>query len=265
MQSWDDVRVFLAVARNGSVSAAAELLKVNQSTVSRRIHAFEQHLNVRLFERYSTGHELTAEGEELLTHAQIIEQEYQSIERKLRGKNIDVSGPIRVTTSLVFYRYILAPILKEFYDCHPQIELHLDLSNSLHNLTQRHADIAIRITREQPPENVIGRELEMADLAVFTSEAYIRNFKQGQPLAWIGENDLDSRPTWLSGRWRDLKLVTRCNDVMGTVEAIKSGLGIGRLPVFIGEAESDLIRFENGVILPSVPIWLLSHPDLHHI
>ncbi len=265
MHNWDDIRFFLAVARTGSVSAAAARLGVNQSTTSRRIVAFEAKLNVRLFERLSTGHALTSEGEELLLHAQRIEEEALAIERKLKGKNIELSGPIRCTTSLVFYRYLLAPAIKAFNDSHPQIEIQLDLSNDLYDLSQRKADVAFRVSHNGPPENLVGRQLGTMALGVYAHESYLSMRSGDQPLAWIGEDDAQPRPAWLSPEWSNLKLVMRCNDVLGTVEAVKSGMGVGRLPRVIGEHELGVVRLSEGELPVPVPVWMLTHPELRSV
>lgn len=268
MQDWDDLRFFLAVAENGSVTAASEKLRVNQSTVSRRINSFEQELNVRLFERLSSGYVLTIEGEELQHRAQRIEEETQTIDRHIMGKNIELSGPIRVTASLAVVKYLLIPIFKKFYKLHPGIEVRLDLSNNLYNLTQREADVAIRITKDALPENLIGRELGVMKLGVYGEKNYIESYlksKRKNPLQWIGEDNSYSRPNWLPENIEPIQLVMRTNEVVLSVDLLKQGMGVGRLPDFIGTKEKDLKQLKFEQSLPEIPVWLLTHVDMRRV
>lgn len=268
MHNWDDLRFFLAVARTGSVSAAAEKLGVNQSTVSRRINGFEAEMNVRLFERLTTGYQLTAEGEEMLRRAMRIEDEAVAIEHEVVGKNIELRGPLRVTVSLTVASYVLMPILKEFNAAHPGIELRLDLSDKLYNLTQREADVALRVTTEPVPDNLIGRELGRIALAVYGEKHYLNKYLRSskrQPLRWIGEDTNDPRPPWLHRHTDPLELGMRTNNVLATAAAIQQGLGVGRLPTFVGDALPEIKRFEDTPALPERPLWLLTHPDLRRM
>ena len=269
--NWDDIRLFLAVARAGTVSGAAEKLAVNQSTVSRRINAYEASLNVRLFERFSTGYVLTREGEELLKHAERMEEESFAIERSIMGKNVALNGSIRVTAPLILVKYILMPAFVEFSNTHPEIELNIDVSNNLYNLTQREADVAIRVTRDEPPENLIGRELGKIALGVYGEKKYLKQYYQHKkkyintPLHYIGEDNLHQHPHWLNENIFPLKLRMRTNDVLVTLDAVKAGLGVGRLATFIGDAEQQLQKVTNVPEIPLVPMWMLSHPDMRRV
>lgn len=268
MQNWDDLKYFLAVARAGSLTAASEKLTVNQSTVSRRISGFEQELKVRLFERFSTGYVLTTEGEELLRRAERIEEEAHAIERHVMGKNIELSGPIRVTCSLVVARYLLIPLLKRFNTLHPRIVVHLDLSNSLHNLSAREADVAIRVTRDALPETLIGRELGRIAYAVYGRNDYVKAYRKRNgkgPLHWIGEDNNQDRPNWLPADINPLQLVMRSNDVLATLDLVKQGFGVGRLPCFMGAKEQTLRQLDLPHGIPAVPIWMLTHADMRRV
>lgn len=266
MHNWDDYRVFLAIANSGSVSAAAEQLGVNQSTVSRRINVFEEKLNMRLFERLSTGYALTQEGFELKQYVSRIEEETLAIERHLEGNNIELSGSIRITTSLVMLRYVLMPSLKEFSKVHPAIELHLDLSNNLYNLNQREADVAIRVTRDPIPENLIARELGYVDFAVYGEKKYLQAYyKNKTVLYWIGEDKVDAHPDWLPVDIGQTQRLMRCNDVLATADAIKYGLGVGRLPTIIGDKERNFKRMEFEVSLEQVPVYLVTHVEMRRV
>jgi len=268
MQDWDELRYFLTVAQTGSVTAAAVKLDVNQSTVSRRINNFEKKMDVRLFERLSTGYELTPEGEELRHRVLKIEDEIQAIDRHIMGKNIELRGPIRITTSLAIARYLLIPIFKKFNQLHPGIELHLDMSNNMYNLTQREADIAIRVTRDTLPENLVGRELGALKFGVYGEKKYVTAYfkdKGNIPLNWIGEDNNDARPQWLPDAIEPLHLVIRTNEVLATYDVIQQGLGVGRLPTIIGDSDNKLTQLKFNHEITGVPVWLLTHVDMRRV
>ena len=268
MHDWDDIRFFLAVVNTGSVSAAAAKLSVNQSTVSRRINNFEKEMNVRLFERLSSGYQLTSEGIALQQRAMRMEEEMFAIERDIMGKNVALRGPIRLTTSLVMVDYLLMPILKAFTEQYPGIEVQLDLSDNNYNISQREADVALRVTPAPVPENLIGRELGVIELAVYAEKNYLRNYlkaRKNRILHWIGEDNKNARPNWLHQYTEPIQLVMRTNDVLATTTAIKNGLGVGRLPRLIGDTLPQLVRFKDAPVLPKIPLWLLTHVDMRRV
>jgi len=268
MKNWDDLRYFLAVARAGSVSTAAMQLGVNQSTVSRRVNAHEEFLGVRLFDRLPSGYQLTPEGEELLQYAERMEEESFAIERHVMGRNVALSGPIRVTAPLMLVKRLLIPQFKKFIKKHPEIELQLDVSHNIINLSKREIDVAIRVMRDMPSDNLIGRELGKLKLAVYGSKKYLNYYKKSknlEPLRWVGEYNNEPRPNWLPEEYNNLALPFRANDAMVTIDAIKADMGVGRLPMIIGEADSCLQRIENSPVLLSGPLWILRHKGIRHV
>lgn len=265
MQNWDDLRFFLSVARKGTVSSAADFLHVNQSTVSRRINTFEGQLNVRLFERLSSGYELTVEGKQLLAFAERIEYETTAIQRQLVGINEMLAGPIRVTAPLTLSTLLFVEIFVEFHSRYPDIEIQVVATNTLQNISQREADIALRVSDTSPPENLIGRKLGDIEFGVFGSTNYLRKYHGGDEevaLSWIGEDNQDIRPSWLPVELAPIKLAMRSNDPWVTAQAIRQDIGVGRLPVLFKRQISDLQQFNVEHKIPSKPLWLITHPDL---
>jgi DNA-binding transcriptional LysR family regulator len=126
---WDDLRYVLAVANAGSLAGAARSLGVNHTTVLRRIGAFEKRLGLRLFERLPTGYVLTAGGEELIAEARHIEDRVTNLERKLAGRDLRLSGVIRVTTTDTLLGSILPEILAEFRAAQPGIGIEIAVTN----------------------------------------------------------------------------------------------------------------------------------------
>src|SRR6201987_5803244 len=158
MIDWDDVRYFLAVARGGSVRAAAERLGVNHSTVLRRIAQLEQRLGAHMFEKRPSGYRLTAAGEEVLELAVQMEASSHQLETRVFGRDQSVRGLLRVTLAPTLATHLLMPDFSEFARLHPDIEMDILSSGELVNLTNREADLAIRVVydRKTLPLNVHG-------------------------------------------------------------------------------------------------------------
>ncbi len=158
MIDWDDIRYFLAVARGGSVRAAAEGLGVYHSTVLRRIAQLEERLGAQMFEKLPSGYRLTAAGEEVLELANQMEASSHQLETRVFGRDQSVRGLLRVTLASTLATYLLMPDFADFARLHPDIEMEILSSGELANLTNREADVAIRVVydRKTLPLNLHG-------------------------------------------------------------------------------------------------------------
>ena len=158
MIDWDDVRYFLAVARGGSVRAAAGRLGVNHSTVLRRIAQLEERLGAHMFEKLPSGYRLTAAGEEVLELANQMEASSHQLETRVFGRDQSVRGLLRVTLTPPLANHLLMPDFTDFARLHPDIEMEILSSGELANLTNREADVAIRVVydRKTLPLNLHG-------------------------------------------------------------------------------------------------------------
>jgi len=158
MIDWDDVRYFLAAARGGSVRAAAGRLGVNHATVLRRIAQLEERLGAQMFEKLPSGYRLTAAGEEVLELANQMEASSHQLETRIFGRDQSVRGLLRVTLTPILATHLLIPDFAEFARLHPDIEMEILSSGELANLTNREADVAIRVVydRQTLPLNLHG-------------------------------------------------------------------------------------------------------------
>ena len=158
MIDWDDVRYFLAVARGGSVRAAAEHLGVNHSTVLRRIAQLEERLGAQMFEKLPSGYRLTAAGEEVLEFADQMDASSHQLQTRVFGRDQGVRGLLRVTLAPTLATHLLMPDFADFARLHPDIEMEILSSGELANLTNREADVAIRVVydRKTLPLNLHG-------------------------------------------------------------------------------------------------------------
>jgi DNA-binding transcriptional LysR family regulator len=263
-ENWDDLRVFLAVAREGSLSGAARALGVNHSTVFRRIGAFEETLGVRLFERLAGGYLLTPAGEELRDGALRVEEEIASLSRKVTGQDLRLSGTVRVTTIDMLAFGLLPRHIAGFRVAYPGIEIELVVGNATLNLSRRESDVALRVGNT-PPETLVGRRVGRLVFALYGSAGY-RARRPEPDLAlhdWIG---FDSEHEALVRRMvrflPEIRPALRTNSVAAALAAAREGLGVAPLPCGIADLEPDLVRISP---LPddfTLDLWLLTHEDL---
>ncbi|MBL4874365.1 MAG: LysR family transcriptional regulator, partial [Rhodobacteraceae bacterium] len=184
--NWDDARIFLAVAREGSFSKAAKRLGVQHSTVSRRIRELEKSLATPLVERTTSGFDLTDAGEEFNAAACKIEREILSIEGAIGGQSEDIAGELRVTAIANMASSVLMPVFARFSAAYPKIELRVQVTNNSVLLAERDADVAIRQTNT-PLETLIGTRLTTIASAVYGSVEYCTALKAGRvEEKWIG-------------------------------------------------------------------------------
>lgn len=184
--NWDDLRVFLAVVRHGSISGGARQLALQHSTVSRRIHKLEQQLRTRLFDKVTSGYQPTAAGENLMQAAIRMEREVLSVDGSLAGADLELRGPLRVTAIDNMATTVLMPMFAGFSRKYPQVCLQLMVSNSDASLSQREADVAIRLSNT-PPETLIGKRVVTVSSAIYGSPVYLQQIAtDGREPEWLG-------------------------------------------------------------------------------
>jgi DNA-binding transcriptional LysR family regulator len=186
---WNDLRLVLAVAREGSLSGAARALGVTHSTVFRRLGTIEGTIGTRLFERFRDGYAPTSAGEIAAASATRLEHEVLALERKLSGQDLRPSGPVRITTTDTLGA-VLMRHLPAMRAAHPEIQPEIVISNAMANLTRREAEIAIRPT-PAPSELLVGRRIADIAHAVYGSRARLAR-RNGLDLSvhdWIGLDD----------------------------------------------------------------------------
>lgn len=260
--NWDDLRLFLAVARTGSISGAARQLDVQHSTVSRRMRQLEEKLGARLIERKKSGYELTPEGENVKDAANRIESEVLTVDGALHGKDANLVGPLRVTAINNMASSILMPMFSDFCETYPQIELHIMVSNIDASLSQREADIAIRLTNS-PNETLIGRRIVTVASTIYGSHEYLAQLRQagGEP-KWIGVECCKFHKSWTRQSCEDPAYNFISDDTLVTLSAIRAGLGVSILPCFMGDTDPLLERYCDPDPAYHLGLWILIHPDL---
>ncbi len=271
MFDWNDVQVFLAISRGGSLAAAARTMKVNHSTVFRRLNAFEDALGVRLFERLPSGYALTPEGESIRAEAEAVEGNVIALERKIAGRDFALRGDIRITTPHGLAIGFIAQYLPDFIARYPGIRIEIAASDSDFDLNRREADIALRATT-QPPEHLVGRQVASLCWWVYGGTTYIE--RMGRPTGMdelaqhrlIGADSAFQRLpvfAWLQKNVPDDAIVARAGDLDTMAALAREGVGLALLPS--DQHLPDLQR-----LFPVEPrftgqLWLLTHPDLRHV
>jgi DNA-binding transcriptional LysR family regulator len=268
---WDDARFFLAIARARSLSAAGRGLRVQQSTVGRRLAGLEGALGARLFDRTPDGYLCTSAGEALLRHAERMEDEVLSAERALLGREAQIAGLVRVTTSQAFGNDLVVPLLARLHDEHPQILIEFIADNANLSLTKREADLAMRFARPAQP-GLLVRRLCRVVTGLYASHDYLKRRGRAHEGDLTGHQLVDyddsyaykAAITWFRQRTRGARPVVRLNTTHGHASAIAAGLGVGPLPCWMGDAIPTLAR-----VLPEhsldQEVWLVLHRDLRHV
>jgi molybdate transport repressor ModE-like protein len=260
--NWDDIRLFLAVARTGSISGAARQLEVQHSTVSRRMRQLETKLGARLIERKKSGYELTPAGDKLKQAALRMENEVIGIDETLLGKDIKLVGPLKVTAINNMASTVLMPMFAEFSKQNPQVDLHIMVSNSDASLTEREADIAIRMTNT-PTDTLVGKRMVTVASTLYGSREYLTQLKQsGASPKWIGVNCCAFHKSWTRQNSDTHSFEFYSDDTLLTLAAIKQGLGISYLPCFMGDSDAQLQRHCDPDPEHNLGLWILLHADL---
>ena len=266
--NWDDVRLFLALAGQGSSRAAANLLGVSHTTVSRRVEQLETCLDTRLFDRDIGGFRLTAAGEKLLTQASLAEEALIDAQRHLQGQDAALSGEIRVTAPDVIAINLLMPDLVKFSNNYPGIDLNLMVSYDVFNIARREADIAIRIIGRDrsPPDELVGSKLVTTASCYYASKSYLARHDprdKDTDARFIGWGDDERFPWWVKeSPFPHVPAYGHLNNVMLQISAARAGMGIATLPCYIGDTTRGLVRIPRAKPYDNYDIWLLSHPDL---
>jgi DNA-binding transcriptional LysR family regulator len=265
---WDDLRYVLAVASQGSLAAAARSLGVNHTTVLRRVDVFEKQLGLRLFERLPTGYVLTAGGEELVATARNIDETVTTLERRLAGQDLRLTGTVRVTTTDTLMGSIMPEILAEFRESYPGIQVEIAMSNLMLNLTRRDADVAVRPVKN-PPQTLVGRRVARIAFAIYGSPRYLEKHqvKELCKHLWLGLDDSladTSTAHWMRAKLPDSEIVLRADSLLALRQAAQAGLGLAALPCYLGDTASDLRCVHRPIPEMETALWVLTHEDLRH-
>lgn len=254
MFDWDDIRLFLATARGNTIRGTARDLGITHATVSRRLHALEEKLGAKLFERTVDGHTLTSAGHSILEAAERAEREMATIDRKLFAQDTRMAGVVRLSIHDILFHSLLHTSLKDFQKKHPMIELDINATGRLANLAQREADLVVRATKT-PPESAIGRKIAASPLAVYASKAYLKNRPKLDRWVKLTYGPSETPPV-------PARTVVTVDSAHATARLIADSVGMGTLPCYQGDTFPGLYRVPEIDLIPDLDLWILVHADL---
>lgn len=269
--NWDDVRLFLEIAREGTLTLAARQLRLSQPTAGRRLRALEEAVGSPLFQRSASGLLLTDEGETMLLHAEHMFEEANVLERKLAGGARGLEGGVRISASDWVSSKVLAAPLGSLAAEHPGLTIELVADSKMLDLQRRETDLAFRFSRFSGAD-IVQRRLVTINYGLYASQAYLNRCgdptgsETGMGHQLISMNfALERQPdvTWLRARWVDAGLAFRSNSREAQAMACVAGAGIAVLPKVIGD-KLDLVGLGSDAP-PSRELWLGYHEDLRRL
>jgi len=263
MKNWDDIRYLLAIADTGSISGAARLLHVDHATVSRRLNSLEDSLQNKLVNRTTRSCYLTLTGQKIAALAKQMEETSFAIDRLALAAQFPVSGTVSVSAPPILATHFLAKCLHTFHQRYPDITLNITSSALRASLSKQEADIALRLIRPVD-NNDVARKIGTMPFALYASIDYLHRDK---PNTWefIGYDKAFSEmphAKWIVSTAGDRKIVCSFSDIVSQIEAVKSGVGVGSIPQFIGDKEQKLVQLPYHDDIFSPEIWLAVHSDM---
>ena len=267
--NWDDLRVFLAVSRAGSLSAAAKTLRVTQPTVGRRLKALEEGLGTRLFERLPDGLVPSTAGAELLPLAEAMEATALAVDRRRPALAASAKGSVRISVWETFAQ-LLTGYLSDLRARLPEIEIEIGVNHVFANLSRREADLLIQ---ECLPENpsLIVRRLGSYTFAVYGSRDYVAAHPQAlgesryHACEWVGfdeEHAYFHNQSWLLEKLEGSQPAMRVNNGIVIYQAVQEGAGLGVLPCFAGDSDESLVRLTPPIDALVRDLHLVVHRDV---
>ncbi|MEP5729034.1 MAG: LysR family transcriptional regulator [Sulfitobacter sp.] len=271
MDNWDEIKTAYQVARMGTVSGAGDVLGVHHATVIRHIDALEARLGVKLFQRHARGYTPTEAGEDLLRVAQATDDQFSQLAGRIKGRGADVSGEL-VVTSLVALASQIAPLLTRFQHMNSDVTVRYLTGERLFRLEYGEAHVAIRagIAPDQP-DNVV-QPLANQQVGAYASRSYAETHGLPQSKSdyakhrFVAHDDQDSRAPfniWLRNNVAEQAITFRCTDSRASEAAVLAGAGIGFFATVDAKQHPDLIEVHSPRPEWSVPLWLVTHVDLH--
>ncbi|MGG4662841.1 LysR family transcriptional regulator [Providencia vermicola] len=268
--NWDDAKIFLAIAREGTLSAASKLLKLGIATTSRRLERLEEALGIRLFTRDQLGYKLTDEGSALISQAEALEQAGFAFSNAAHKKNESVMGHVCLATAQGLADHLIIPALPSLTGANPNLTIEIVTGVSTVNLHRRDADIALRMVRPERG-NVRIRKLGTLGFGLYASESYLQrrpnpdrpnSLEHDDFIGWSETQQHLQSAQWLEKtlKGRPCRLTT--TTMSAQFSAVQTGLGLAVLPHFIARKIGLICLLDD--IGCNQSIWLAIHSDLAH-
>lgn len=266
---WNALKVFLAIAEKQNLADAAKSLSMSHSTIYRQLNCFEEQVG-RLFERLNGNYELTELGERMLTHGRSINYSFDNIERQVAGQDTQQKGVVRITAPSSFSYTDLPQHLAKFNQLYPEIQIELLVTQLELNMSNRQADIALRVT-STPPEHLVGREIRRIKWGVYAHSDYINEFGKPECLTELDNYKLIGATGVLRNHpafiWQEKNhannIGSRSDDLVAMACLANNAHGLAILPDDL--KLPGLVRLFTFEAVKENQLWILTHPDLRKI
>jgi len=269
LMNWDDIKVFLEVARSKRLSTASKRLHIDASTLSRRLHKLEESLATKLFERTIDGHVLTCDGEQLLQYARRMEQDAAQAFNSIKEQKELNSGRVRIGVTEAFGSYFIAPNLTELQQKFPNIQIELVHFSRDVKISRNEADIAIAVEKPKNTSTIISK-LCNYQLQLYGHSQYLNTlsspvaFDKLAEYQWVSYVDnllFTEQLSYVKDINNNIKPSFQSTSITSQYSAIKSGLGIGILPCFMAEHDASLISLCANNVKLTRSFYLVTHPE----
>ncbi len=263
--NWDDIKIFLAIAKTGGLKKGAKSLGIHHSSCARRLNVLENTLGIKLFDRLPSGYHLTHSGEDLMLSAEQIQQGIHTIERDLMGKDLNIGGDLSLTLPNGFASHLLMPDIHHFMSLYPDIHLNIIMSYSVKDLASREADVAIRHV-DNPPDSLAGKRVGRVYKSAYASIEYLSThdlINAPEACHWLGWGEAKHHLKWpIKCHYPHIPVRSNMySDVLQTVAA-QNHMGITSLPCFIGDCAAGLQRIPGAGAVDGEWVWVLAHKDM---
>ncbi|WP_158965233.1 LysR family transcriptional regulator [Chachezhania sediminis] len=260
---WDDLKTVLALVRHGTLAAAGADLGVSYTTVARRVQRAEQALGEKLFERLADGYRPTDTARLVADYAHRMESEQTTLLRKIQGRDRRLSGKLVITAPQLLIGPYLAPVLDQFTRIHPAVDLQIRATNDLLDLNRREADLAIRI-HDSPGDALIGVRLCAQQRASFASTEAAKRIERdpAAPIPWLVFADRPEIPKAAQDRCPNGRVRMVFDDMAALLGAAQAGLGVVRIPFFLGRSTPWLVQVPFLPPEPYPDVWAVAYDDI---
>lgn len=259
-KDWGDVRIFLAVFREGSTLAAARVLGINQTTVARRIDVLEQALGLTLFEKTTRGSKPTEAANALLPAAEALEHSAVALQELAGHERGRASKPIRITAFDHAMMGDIGQVVSDYVSENPSATFEFIAAERILDLAKGEADVALRMSPNLSDERLVARRVGQTNWTYYAARSYAE--KHVLPTEYVPDME-EHCVILLSHVATKRQNVLRCASAKDVRTAIQAGQGIGPMPVFDGDNDPHLVRCFDPPEGSELPVWLVVSPDAH--
>ena len=265
-EDWDDLRYVLAVAEEGTVSAAARRLGVNHATVLRRIAAYEEAAGTQLFDKTGRGYALPPDRLRILEAAREVDRAVQTVARLMQGVRAPLTGDVRITSTDSFCQVLLPPVLARIAFSAPDLRVTLLSSNTHVDLGRTEAEITVRPTARLP-EDLVGSRAAVLGFSLYRAATAEADGGQGE-MPWLrlaGAMERTVPGRWMAENLSAERIGDGADSFLTLREMAASGRGMAVLPTYLGDSDARLRKIPAVLPPMAVDIWVASHADLAHV